>query len=101
MTKLIGNKNLTIVAIYVSGGVIQDTSVYPAETPIAIKIVNWDDLNEEGIACPSCGGNDLMADPETDQNDFVCLGCDTKFEWASESERRSGEYQATIIQKEE
>jgi hypothetical protein len=49
---------------------------------VQIRIVDWDNLESEGIECPECGGHDLEA-ATTPESRFVCQNdiCGAIFEW--------------------
>jgi len=54
---------------------------FEAVTPVnaKVRIVDWDNLNREGISCPRCGDTTIHADMSTLGEWFICGGCNNGF----------------------
>jgi hypothetical protein len=52
-----------------------------APDDVEVIVVDWDNLNVEGIACPRCFGNDINVDASGDGDAFICNGCNYPFVW--------------------
>lgn len=69
------------IIIEVQGGAV--SNITPAD--VDVRIVDWDDLREMGIHCPTCKrSNHLRVDTYTVGEWFFCRACGTNFKFPQE-----------------
>lgn len=73
---------MTQIIIEVQGGAV--SNITPADADV--RIVDWDDLREMGIHCPTCKRFNYLCINKYSypENWFFCRACGTSFEFPKE-----------------
>lgn len=69
-----------LVVIEVLGGIVDNVVLNNGED-LRLRVVDWDDLEDEGLRCPKCRSTNLRADLSTQDDYFFCNKCRTRFLW--------------------